>query len=143
MKLTLLNTSSGLVPLDDRSYEGKKKLKTGEKYTAEIRLCRNYEFHKLYFALIKCAWECLPERMSSGFRSEYNFRKYVEVAAGHCEPFYSPTKGEWFEVPKSISFESMDEIAFRELYERVKDVILSILEDYITKGEFERILLNF
>lgn len=143
MKLQLLNTASGLVPVDDYAYDEKKKLKVGEVYTAEIKQSRNYRFHKLYFALINCAWEYLPERQTQGFRSKENLRKYVEVAAGHCEPFYSPAKREWLEVPKSISFDTMDEAEFRDLYERVKDVIFSILGNYITIEEFEKNMANF
>lgn len=143
MKLQLLNTASGLVPVDDYAYDEKKKLKVGEVYTAEIKQNRNYRFHKLYFALINCAWEYLPERQTRGFKSKENFRKYVEVAAGHCEPFYSPSKREWLEVPKSISFDTMDEAKFRDLYERVKDVIIAILGNYITIEEFEKNMANF
>lgn len=143
MKLHLRNTVSGLVPIDDYAYDEKRKLKIGEVYQAEVKLCRNYRFHKLYFALINCAWEYLPERQAEGFRSKGNFRKYVEVAAGYCEPFYSPSKQEWLEVPKSIAFDSMDEAEFRDLYDRVKDVIFALLGKYVSPDEFGKNLINF
>lgn len=143
MKLHLLNTSHGLIPQYDDDFDEKRKLKAGECYTAEIRLQRNPKFHRLFFALINCAWEYLPELLVVRFRTKENFRKSVEVTAGHCEPFYSTARNEWLEVPKSISFDSMDEAAFRDLYERVKDVIFGILGDYVTRDEFERNLSNF
>ena len=61
MKLQLKNTMSGLVPINDASYDEKKKLKIGQVYEVTIKLVRNYDFHKKYFALINCAWEYLPE----------------------------------------------------------------------------------
>ena len=47
------------------------------------------------------------------------------------------------EIPKSISFGSMGEDEFSELYERVKDVIFTILGNRISEEEFERLLIDF
>lgn len=143
MELHLLNTMQGLVPCYDDDYDEKKRLKLGKTYMAKIRLERNPRFHKLYFALISCAWEYLPESQTKGFRSKENFRKYVEVAAGHCEPFYSPKLKEWVEIPRSVAFDKMDEAEFRDLYERVKDVIYSIIGRFVSAEEFEKNLSNF
>lgn len=55
MKLQLLNTTRGLVPLYDEDFEEKKKLKLGTEYTAEIKVSRNSKFHRKYFALLNAA----------------------------------------------------------------------------------------
>ncbi len=144
MKLVLYNTPTGLKPCYDDDYEEKKKLKIGSYYTAEIKEHRNPKFHRKYFALINLAWEYLPEKTTKGFRDNKTlFRKYCEVAAGWCEPFYSPQTKTWQEIPKSISFENMDETEFSDLYDRVKDVIFSVIGRYVTKEEFEQNLINF
>jgi hypothetical protein len=62
---------SGLVPINDVSYDEKKKLKIGQVYEVIIKLVRNYEFHKKYFALINCAWEYLPEHKQEFFKTKY------------------------------------------------------------------------
>ena len=90
MKLQLKNTMSGLVPINDASYDEKKKLKIGQVYEVTIKLVRNYEFHKKYFALINCAWEYLPEYKQEFFKTKEVFRKTIEVVAGHCIKWYSP-----------------------------------------------------
>ena len=46
-------------------------------------------------------------------------------------------------MPKSISFDKMDEFAFRELYSRIKDVILTTFLKHISYEEFEKNLINF
>lgn len=144
MKINLYNTPSGLRPLYDEDFDEKKKLKVGETYVAEIKLHRNSSFHRKYFALINLAWEYLPEKQTEGFRGNKElFRKYCEVAAGFCEPFYSPARKEWVEVPKSISFSSMDEAEFIDLYERVKDVIFGIIGRFVTEEEFVNTLASF
>jgi hypothetical protein len=66
MKLFLQNTTHGLIPCYDADYDEKKKLKAGKVYKVEIKLARNYDFHKKYFALINCAWEYI-----------YNSRNFI------------------------------------------------------------------
>ena len=143
MKLLVINTPRGLVPMGDDDFDEKKKLKLGQTYSVEIKVARNVDFHRKYFALIAYAWEFLNEQETATFKSKDNFRKYLEMAAGHCDVIYHPRLQEFVEIPKSISFGSMDNTAFSELYERVKDVIFSIIGDRVTRDEFERLLIDF
>ena len=143
MKLLIINTPRGLVPLGDDDYEEKKKLKLGQTYSVEVKVARNVDFHRKYFALIAYAWEFLNEQETATFKSKDNFRKYLEISAGHCDVIFHPRLQEFVEIPKSISFGSMDNTAFSELYERVKDVIFSIIGDRVPREEFERLLIDF
>lgn len=143
MEIMLLNTMQGLKPLYDEDFEEKKKLKIGEIYRAEIKRPRNLAFHRKYFALIKCAWEYANERTTEHFKCIDNFRKTVEIAAGHCEVCYSIERKEWIEIPKSIAFRSMTEDEFTELYERVKDVLYRYFLKHVSIEEFEENLINF
>lgn len=143
MKLLVVNTPRGLVPLGDDDYEEKKKLKLGQTYSVEVKVARNVDFHRKYFALIAYAWEFLNEQEEERFKTKDNFRKYLEMAAGHCDVIFHPRLQEFVEIPKSISFGSMDNTAFSGLYERVKDVIFSIIGDRVTREEFERLLIDF
>lgn len=143
MKLLVINTPRGLVPLGDDDYEEKRKLKLGETYSVEVKVVRNVDFHRKYFALIAYAWEFLNERETERFKDKENFRKYIEIAAGHCDVIFHPRLQEFVEIPKSIAFAKMDNTAFSDLYGRVKDVIFSIIGDRVTQEEFERLLIDF
>lgn len=144
MRIKLINTFNGLIPVDDRDYENKKKLKIGEIYVADIKLQRNYSFLKKYFSLIHTAWEYQNYRCTEHFHDDVDcFRKTVEVAAGWCEPCYSIERREWIEIPKSIAFDKMDELEFRDLYERVKDVLFKYFLKNVSPEEFERNLINY
>lgn len=143
MKLLVINTPRGLVPLGDDDYEEKKKLKLGQTYSVEVKVVRNVDFHRKYFALISYAWEFLTEQELIAFGSKEGFRKSVEIAAGHYEPQYDLRTQSYVHVPKSISFGKMDNAAFSDLYRRVKDVIFSIIGNRINEEEFERLLLDF
>ena len=143
MKLNLLCTQQGLVPMYDEDYDLKKRLKVGQSYVADVKVARNVGFHRKYWALLNAAWSLLPERTSNGFRSLEGFRSYVIVAAGFYELYFNPRLKEFVEVPRSISFEKMDEVEFGELYDRSKDVIWSIVGRYVSEEDFERCLINF
>lgn len=143
MKMNLLCTPQGLVPLYDRDYDLKKKLKVGQTYVADVKVVRNLSFHNKFWALLNAAWSLLPERTSNGFRSLEGFRAYVIVAAGFYDVYFNPRLKEFVEIPRSISFEKMDEIEFSDLYDRSKDVIWGILGKYVSEEDFERCLINF
>lgn len=143
MKLLVINTPRGLVPLGDDDYEQKRKLKLGGTYSVEVKVVRNVDFHRKYFALIAYAWEFLDEQETERFKDKENFRKYIEIAAGHCDVIFHPRLQEFVEIPKSIAFAKMDNTAFSDLYGRVKDVIFSIIGDRVTQEEFERLLIDF
>ena len=143
MKLFVVNTLRGLVPMGDDDYEEKKKLKLGQTYSVEVKVARNVDFHRKYFALIAYAWEFITEQEIANFKTKENFRKYLEIAAGHCDVLYHPRLQEFVEIPRSISFGSMDNASFSDLYQRVKDVIFSIIGNRVTQDEFERLLIDF
>ena len=144
MELNLLNTAGGLVPCDDNDYEEKRKLKVGQIYKATIKLNRNYRLHRKYFALINCAWAYQNERQTAFFKGSVEiFRKTMEMAAGHCERVYSIEHKEWRDIPKSIAFDKMDEAEFRDLYERVKDVLFATALRCVSEEEFINALANF
>ena len=145
MKLLLQCTAVGLVPLYDSDFEEKRKLKTGQVYQAEIKVVRNLQFHRKMWSMLNTAWALLPEKTQNGFRSFEGFRSYLLVSAGFYELYYSPRLKEYVEIPKSMSFASMDEAEFSDCYDRVKDVIWSILSSRvgITQEVFESYLANY
>lgn len=144
MKINVLNTFNGLIPLTDSDYDQKKELKIGKIYSILIKEQRNYEFLKKYFALINTGWAYLNETQTVFFHnSKDGFRKTVQVAAGFSEKYYSISRNEWIEESKSISFDNMDEIEFRDLYNKVKDVIFSLIEGNVSEQEFMNNLSNF
>ena len=144
MKINLVVTSDGFRPATDEDYELKKKLKRGSVVKCTIVEFRNYAFHRKYFALINCAWEYLTEQQREFFYDNVeSFRKTVEVSAGHCEPVYNRTRNEWYDIPKSISFDKMSESEFEILYERVRDVLYQMFIPNVSKEDFEKELANF
>lgn len=139
-----MNTIRGLVPISDDDYDNKKKLKIGEVYEVSIKQVRNYQFHRKYFALIGLSWEYMTEKQHDFFRNNKEvFRKSIELTAGFCEPVWNNNLKQMVEVPKSIAFDKMDELEFREVYGRVKDVLFMTALKGISEEEFNEQLINF
>nr|DAE47062.1 MAG TPA: Protein of unknown function (DUF1367) [Caudoviricetes sp.] len=144
MEIFYQKTNYGLKPCTDSDAEKERKLKIGSVYRCDIKQPRNYEFHKRYFALINCTWDCLTDEMKEHFKSPECLRKTLEIAAGHCDIIYNVTKQEYQDIPKSISFSSMADIEFRMLYDDIKRVIFSyVLKGRITEEQFFNHLSNF
>lgn len=144
MKLNLVVTSDGFKCATDDDWEKKKTLKRGSVVECTIKEYRNYQFHKLYFAMVNLSWEYLSETQREFFHDNVDaFRKTVEVAAGHYEPVYNVFHGKWLEVPKSIAFDKLTESEFHDLYEKVKTVIFNTFIPNINKDEFEYVLKDF
>jgi hypothetical protein len=57
MKFECIKTLGGFIPATDLDKEKSDKLPIGEAYEFEVKLIRNYEFHKKFFALLKIGME--------------------------------------------------------------------------------------
>ncbi len=133
-----------LGPNDDDAKEYLEKLKSGEVIKATVTRPRNYDFHKKLFALLDVAydaWEIEPVEYK-GVPIEKNktrFRKDITIMAGFYEMVVN-VKGEVRAQAKSISFASMSEDEFSELYSKIIDVILKrVLKNY-TRADLDRVV---
>jgi len=116
MKINLIKQTGGrFLPCTDNDMESLTKLKNGQSYSFEVKQIRNYYFHRKYFALISCTWDCLNDEEKEFFHSPEILRKTIEIAAGHCERIYSLKDNDFRDIPKSISFASMDNTEFQSL----------------------------
>lgn len=117
MKLYVKNTLSGLIPLYPNDLEEKKKLKLNEEYQVEIRRPRNIGFHRMFFALLNIGHQ--NTEMELPFET---YRRWAIMKAGFVKVYNTP-KGQLFE-PESIAFSNMDEDRFKQVFDRVLDVII-------------------
>lgn len=121
-----------------------KKVKIGDVVSADIKIYRNYMFHRKFFALINCAWGALKESQRSFFKySVEGFRHTVILAAGFYNTIYDEGLGRWIKVPKSIAFDKMSEEEFDRLYDSVKDVLLHTFLNHLTEKIFIDQLAGF
>ena len=128
MKLWAVKTYDGMMPATDDDYEKWRQLQMGTVYAIDLKDGRNYKFHRLYFSLIRCAWDLLTEEQREFYHGSVEaFRKAIEVLSGYYDLCWSYTRQEWLECPRSIAFDKLGEQEFHTLYERVKDTLYTLL----------------
>ena len=128
MKIRVVNTPTGFVPETDADAELKRKLKIGKTFEVVIKEIRNPEFNRKFHAMIRIAWEYLPEAYQKKFGNIDNFRYMTEIKAGFCDIVYDPTNGAVVYRPKSTAFDKMNETDFEKVYNGVLNIIL---RDYL------------
>lgn len=146
MKLNMVRKEFGLFPATDEDMEKLLKVKKGEVAEVNVKVLRNYRFHKKYFALINTAYNFLTEPQREFFHNSVDgFRYTLEVAAGYYDEFYSVTRHEWVQKPKSIAFDKMDEAEFSKLYEAVVNIIFKLFLDNnrVNRDTFYNALKDF
>jgi len=123
-----------LIGQHDSDYELIGKLKANTVYKIVATRPRNYEFLKKYFALINLAYE-----NQEHFNNSDEMRAWLTMKAGFYKRVETPT-GEMFQ-PESISFSSMTEDKFNDLYSKVLYQVCLFLD--ISSEDVQRELINF
>ena len=119
MKLTLVKQLNGSFKVAyDSDYEKAKKLKVNTEYQCEVKRPRNYEFHKKYFALINMVFENQEKYINID-----HLRKDLTIASGFYTKRFDINDNEILE-PDSISFGSMKQDVFDDLYSKTLDAIV-------------------
>jgi len=113
--------TDGLHPIHNSDAENLGKLKLNTDYKFTVTAPRNLGFHKKYFALINLAFDNQEK-----FTSVDDLRIYLQMKAGYYRRV--PTNDGEMILPESISFASMDQIKFEEVYSRVMDQVCLFLD---------------
>lgn len=121
-ELYLRRTGAGFLPETEADGARVKKFKPGEVVKAKISKPRNYENHKRLFALLQfiAATSELYDTVEKALTA-------LKILTGHCEFVPHPKTGELVAVPKSISYEAMDEVEFGEWFESAINATLKHL----------------
>jgi hypothetical protein len=128
-RLYLKKTMTGFAPADEESRLLGRKFKRDQVYRAEIVKPRSYQHHKLCFAMLNLTFD-----NQDRYANFENFRKAVAMAAGHCDEFHT-LDGEVIKTPKSISFDTLDEVEFTQVMAAMMTVCCGILG--VTAPELE------
>jgi len=122
--------SYALMPAHQQDEDALKKLPVGQPLRVKVTRMRNVQFHRLYFALLNYAFDCWEPKATVpnvlGLEVEKNFDRFrhdVTILCGFYESYYR-LNGEVRIEPRSISFSSMGQDEFEELYAKTIDVII-------------------
>lgn len=130
-----------LMPDDKESDEYFHKIKDGTVLSCEIKKVRNYKFHKKWFALLNLGFEYFEpvNNQYKGHDVEKNFDRFrhdITILAGYYTFVYD-VQGNPKALAKSISFGSMNQEEFEQLYSKTIDVLLKKVMTRYTKEELD------
>lgn len=128
---------SGLRPVNSIASDKMAKLKLGDVVAIDVRKPRCLGHHRMYWALM----QIVADNMEGDYSAEV-VSDVIKLRTGHVTVVRTK-RGEVF-LPKSISFASMDQIAFNEFFDRaikvvVADIIPGINSDAL-RQEVEQII---
>lgn len=142
MKLLVKNTESGLLPCYESDVDERKRLALDEFYWVDIKRARNYEFHKKFFALLKLAFDNLPEGLDARYPNLEAFREDLLLRVGRTRRVLS--RQGYVDVAASIAFEKMGQDEFEELYRQVwNEITKNFVELGDTPEEIKEELIRF
>lgn len=125
MELRLVRSQYGLSleAADDDTIDAIRRIPRDTHIIATISDSRNPQFHRKYMKFFNIVWEYQNEDTQSWFGCVRNFRKTIEVAAGHCDKVYNLELAAWVDIPRSVAYDKMEQQEFEDLYERVKAIV--------------------
>jgi hypothetical protein len=119
MKILVVKTLNNLLkPAYDSDLEAFTKIPKGEIVQIEYVKKRNIRFHRKFFALMKLAFD-----NQNVYQNSDEMRYDITMTAGFTDEITNKITGEVTLRAKSISFDSMEETEFSDLYTKTKDVV--------------------
>lgn len=144
-EIMIMKTLGGaLVPCDPQAAEFIQKMKVGAGVRAKVSKTRNTFFHRKFFALLNHAFDAWEpaQKEYKGIAIQKNFEQFredVTILAGFYEMNVRLDGSIRFSA-KSISFASMSQDEFENLYSAVINVILSRILTNYTRGDLENVI---
>lgn len=119
MKVLVKKTLSGLKPVYASDVDVYNKISLDEEFEIDYKRVRNAKFHRKFFKLIQTVFENQEK-----YRVLDELREDLTIAAGYHYEHINYLTGEVKIKAKSISYASMDDVEFSELYNAVIDQIV-------------------
>lgn len=112
MKAHFARTPTGFIPVEEDAEKILKKIGMGEIVELDYKHARNYGFHKKFFAMVQHVFE-----NQETYATMQQVLDIIKIGAGHYDLLILPN-GERNYVPRSISFDNMEELEFQEFYDK-------------------------
>lgn len=114
-----------------------KRMGPGEFFTLSWKFARNLAHHRKFMALVTYV-----AQNSDVYDNKDKALVAIKIAAGHCDFVADPKGGGLVAVPKSISFDRMDQDAFDEFYEAAIRGVINHVLPHMNRVSMETALAN-
>ena len=143
MKINVIKEYGVLKALTDEDYDLIKALPSNVAFSVPFTKIRDPITHRAYFAFLSRLWEVLSEEQQTFFKTQERLRKSLQNAAGYTETEFNLNKKEWVEISKSIAYEKLDQLEFKELYKSVREVAFTLFLHKLSDLDFHNNFESF
>lgn len=150
MKFSAVKTADGnLIPAGKIDADLVDQLINGVVYQVDATLPRNYKYHRRFMAMLRVAFDAWTPPLLEGEYAKYgqpdkdfeHFRKDVLIVCGYRKPVWSTKSGGQLRFDAvSISFATMDDVAFKEVYSKVSTYLLGTFLTTYTADDLDRVV---
>ncbi len=133
MKIRLKKAFGVLVPSLPEDEEKMKGWTNEEIIEVNVRKPRNPKFHRKFFALVGLVFANQEK-----YTNREDLLVELKIRTGHYKEHIN-YEGLTIYIPKSISFEKMDELEFEKFYNKVIDVVLQNFMK-VDRNEMDRLI---
>ena len=120
MKIFLKKKGFTLVPAGQSDLDTLKKIDNDKIVECDMRQSRNVEFHRLFFAMLRVAFDNWWGRPAYKSTDELLIALKYEIGHVHRSFLFN---GKIMTEAKSISFKNMDNIEFKEFFDRCSNCL--------------------
>lgn len=142
MKITVIKKGFSLLPAYEDDMEVLRQMPEGEAITLDYKKSRNPGHHRKLFVLLRVVAENMPEHMEEQYGSTEKLLTEIKFQLGYYVE-HRTMGGRVSYIPKSISFDSMDQTAFNEFYSGACDICIKYFLTGVSRDELEAIVVNF
>lgn len=142
MKAMLLKTDKGLRGATLADHEAWSKfrrrletMKPGTWIRMEWARPRHGKHHRKFFALLQ-----LVAENSETYDTVEKALVAIKLVTGYCDPVIHPETGELLPVPRSISYDSMEQDEFDKFYSAAIDGVLRHILPHLDEEKAERLI---
>lgn len=141
--IQMIRTVQGFMPWADADREQIGRIKIGQVCRVVVTVIRNWRFHRKVFSLFQFAFEQWEPGCDEQFKSPDRFRKDLTILAGHYTRTVSLIDGKIHLEAASLSFGSMGQEEFEQVYSDLKRVVWQHViaqKGSYTEQEFENVI---
>lgn len=142
MKAMLVKTEKGLRGVTDDDHaawikfrQRLARMKAGDHLRIETARPRNPGHHRKLFALLR-----LVADNSDTYDTIEKALTAIKLVCGYADPLIHPVTGEFSMIPRSISYEGMDQDEFDEFYNRAIDGVLQHILKDMDRRKFDQLI---
>jgi hypothetical protein len=147
MNIELYRRGQGWLPASDDAIKVRDRMDQGEiAWFKPLRVRAPKELRRYWALMTMCADNCERIEMPYGgvmlVQSKEDVHTAVKLCSGYCTTIFDANGAPVYQIPKSISFETMTEDEWQAFWPKVIDVVMQRIMPGVSLPEIELELLK-